>query len=357
MQNKKTLLPVVFLVFVLLLSGCVNKATINRHPSFNIDSIKSLHIRNTDGGGNELIPVIGDKLMLMGYKVTAGDEVSPDADAIITYRDRWMWDITMYMIELTVTVRDKESNFPLATGNAIHGSLTRKTQEEMVDEVLTNLFSKAKVDKSTDVVQTSLLVSNEKKGEKLASIPTDVATVKISLRSDPMKISGEKKIATMLAEYGFCDMSRNILGSFNNDFNDNNDGTVTDKATGLMWQKSGSSSSLENRGAKRYIKQQNQGRFAGYSDWRMPTVEELASLIKKDKINGVHLDPVFDNKQVRCWSVDQCDTSYAAHSGAWIVNFKDGKIHQAWYAKRTRGSNRYAKNRINYAKAVRTVKK
>ena len=143
MLNKKTLLPAVFVV-VLLLSGCVNKATVNRHPSFNLDSIKSLHIRNSDGGGEELIPVIEYKLMAMGYKVTAGDEVSPDADAIITYLDKWMWDMTMYMIELTVTVRDKESNFPLATGNSMHGSLTRKTQEEMVDEVLTNLFSKAK---------------------------------------------------------------------------------------------------------------------------------------------------------------------------------------------------------------------
>jgi hypothetical protein len=144
MLNKKKLLPAVFLVVVLLLSGCVNKATVNRHPSFNLDSIKSLHIRNSDGGGEELIPVIEYKLMAMGYKVTAGDVVSPDADAIITYLDKWMWDMTMYMIELTVTVRDKESNFPLATGNSMHGSLTRKTQEEMVDEVLTNLFSKAK---------------------------------------------------------------------------------------------------------------------------------------------------------------------------------------------------------------------
>ena len=57
----------------------------------------------------------------------------------------------------------------------------------------------------------------------------------------------------------------------------------------------------------------------------MPTVEELASLIEKSKINGVHIDPVFDSRQIRCWTVDPCDTNYTMQSGAWIVSFKQGE--------------------------------
>lgn len=67
-----------------------------------------------------------------------------DVDAIATYVDKWMWDLTMYMIELTIVVRDPASDFPLATGNSLHTSLTRKSPKEMVDEVTSNIFKPVK---------------------------------------------------------------------------------------------------------------------------------------------------------------------------------------------------------------------
>jgi len=133
---------------------------------------------------------------------------------------------------------------------------------------------------------------------KVASIPEDASIVRVSLRKKPRKISNEERITNMLVKYGFFDTSKNALGDFENHFVDNNDGTITDKATGLIWQKNGSTKSLGNRRAKEYVKKLNQRRFAGHSNWRMPTVEELASLIKKAKTKGVHIDPVFDNKQI-----------------------------------------------------------
>ena len=65
-------------------------------------------------------------------------------DIAVDYADKWMWDITMYMKELTITFRDPKTNVPLGSGNSFHGSLTRKSPKEMVDEVLTNIFNKAK---------------------------------------------------------------------------------------------------------------------------------------------------------------------------------------------------------------------
>jgi hypothetical protein len=62
MLNKKILIPATFLMVVLFLSGCANRATVTLDQSFNLDSIKSLHIRNSDGGGDELIPIIENKL-------------------------------------------------------------------------------------------------------------------------------------------------------------------------------------------------------------------------------------------------------------------------------------------------------
>jgi hypothetical protein len=195
---------------------------------------------------------------------------------------------------------------------------------------------------------------SKKEKPKVASISKDVSDARVSLRKKPTEISNEMKIKNMLEEYGFFDMSKNFFGSFDNDFVDNNDGTITDKATGLMWQKSGSLSSLDNRGAKIYIKQLNRERLAGYSDWRMPTVEELASLIKKDRRNGVHIAPVFDNKQNRCWTVDSCEPNYSFLSGAWIVDFKQGGVSMAMWSYDGMLAMHNI-NKMNYLKAVRSV--
>jgi hypothetical protein len=61
-------------------------------------------------------------------------------DAVITYVDKWMWDITLYLLELMVTVREPAQGQLLAVGNSYHTSLTRLSPQEMTDEVLSNIF-------------------------------------------------------------------------------------------------------------------------------------------------------------------------------------------------------------------------
>jgi hypothetical protein len=191
---------------------------------------------------------------------------------------------------------------------------------------------------------------------KIASIPKDVSDAGVALRKEPMKITNEIKIIKMLVKYDFFDISKNPLGSFVNDLVDNNDGTVTDKATGLMWQKSGSSTQLISWHAKVHIERLNQERFAGHSDWRMPTVDELASLLAKRRTNGVHIAPVFDYKQTRCWTIDTGDSPASHLIGGWIIDFQNGEVSQAsWRSKAVLASN-YSKNHQNYVKAVRSVK-
>ena len=93
----------------------------------------------------EVDKLIEDQLVKMGFTATSGPEMPPyKADAVVTYKDKWFWDITMYMLELTITLRNPTNNFPMAVGNSFHTSLTRKSQEEMVEEVLTNIFNSPK---------------------------------------------------------------------------------------------------------------------------------------------------------------------------------------------------------------------
>ncbi len=106
----------------------------------------------------------------------------------------------------------------------------------------------------------------KKEKQKVVSIPQDITIDRVSLRTEPMKELGTFKIKSMLAKYDFFDSSKNFSGSFDNYFVDNNDGTVTDMATMLMWEKSGSIRSIDYDRAKAYIKLLKRERFAGYSD-------------------------------------------------------------------------------------------
>jgi hypothetical protein len=161
-------------------------------------------------------------------------------------------------------------------------------------------------------------------------------------------------IVDMLLEYDFYDSSRNPGGAFANRFVNNNDGTITDHATGLMWQKSGSSF-LSNRRAKKYIEQLNGQRFAGHSDWRMPTVEELASLLAPKKNNGAHINPVFDHRRTLCWTIDRCESqSWSWYKGAWLIDFKNGQVNEAYWTREKGGA--YRKNPENCVKVVRSVR-
>ena len=130
------------LIVVLFSSGCaVNRATATLEPTADLASIKSIYVTLApDDWGTKLL--IENKLESMGFIVKTGVDRPSDVDAIVTYIEKWMWDITMYMLELTVTVRDPNSDFPLASGNSYHTSLSRLTPEEMVDEVISNIFKK-----------------------------------------------------------------------------------------------------------------------------------------------------------------------------------------------------------------------
>ena len=133
----------IFLVFaLLLLSGCaVNRATATVTPGVNFKSVKSFYVMKQPKDTSGIEKLISDNLVKRGFHSSYGSEPT-QADAVVTYVDKWMWDITMYLLVLTVTIRNPSNDFPMASGNSFHNSLTRKSPEEMVDEVMTNIFNK-----------------------------------------------------------------------------------------------------------------------------------------------------------------------------------------------------------------------
>ena len=144
----KKLTPILLILGVLLLaSGCaINRATALLTPGTDLNNVKNFYVVKSPEDKREVDKLIKDQLGKMGFTATSGPEMPPPykADAVVTYKDKWMWDITMYMLELTITLRNPTNNFPMAVGNSYHTSLTRKSPEEMVEEVLTNIFNSPK---------------------------------------------------------------------------------------------------------------------------------------------------------------------------------------------------------------------
>jgi len=130
-------------------AGCaVNRATATVTPGAAMESLKTFYVVRLPADNRGVENLIRDDLIKRGYAATSGPELAHDAytaDAVVTYEDRWMWDITMYMIELDVTLRNSSNGFPIASGKSFHTSLTRKSPPEMVTEVMTNIFDKMKL--------------------------------------------------------------------------------------------------------------------------------------------------------------------------------------------------------------------
>jgi hypothetical protein len=111
---------------------------------------------------------------------------------------------------------------------------------------------------------------------------------------------------------------------------DNGDDTVTDKATGLMWQQGTSPSRLTWEAALTY----GEGiSLAGYDDWRMPTAKELLSIVDYSRLNPA-IDTTFFPGTVSSgyWSstTDAVNTSlawrvffYLGDSGSGSVGLDD----------------------------------
>ena len=79
-----------------------------------------------------------------------------------------------------------------------------------------------------------------------------------------------------------------------NDFTDNGDGTVTDSATGLMWQHDDSGAGMQWEDALAYAEDLS---LAGHDDWRLPNAKELQSIVdytrSPDYSSSAAIDPVF----------------------------------------------------------------
>ncbi|MDZ7289772.1 MAG: DUF1566 domain-containing protein [candidate division KSB1 bacterium] len=112
---------------------------------------------------------------------------------------------------------------------------------------------------------------------------------------------------------------------------------VTDKMTRLTWQQSGSPGPVTYRDAEKYIRDLNKKKFAGFKNWRLPTLDEAMSLLRPSRGDtNLYIDPAFDPTQQWIWTWDESDSG-----AAWVVTYRAGccyvPVDSHYYVRAVRG--------------------
>ncbi|MEA3466898.1 MAG: DUF1566 domain-containing protein [Thermodesulfobacteriota bacterium] len=153
-----------------------------------------------------------------------------------------------------------------------------------------------------------LLAESEFEGEKV-SLPAEHSFI------------NDDEIADFMKKWNFYDGDLNPDGNFENSLVDPGDGrVVVDLRTGLMWQRAGLDITAV-RSMGRNIEQLNKDGFAGFHDWRMPTMEEAMSIMEKEvNSKDIHLNLCFSKEQPFIF-VD----AQRKPGGYWYVDYKHGR--------------------------------
>ena len=154
-------------------------------------------------------------------------------------------------------------------------------------------------------------------------------------------------------------------------YTDNGNGTVTDNVTGLMWEKNmGTKLTFEEASSKA-----NASNLGNHSDWRVPTIKELYSLIlftgsvKGSTAFNLFIDTYYFNQPLgdtsigereidaQTWSnTEYVEKTMQADATVFGVNFVDGRIkgypiynpktaiENQMYSRMVRGNTNYGKN-------------
>lgn len=186
-----------------------------------------------------------------------------------------------------------------------------KDMEETAWSSLINSFPKAK----------GLAIGDIERLKQIYGIPL----VKLRSTYKDLTVSNVQSVSTIYIRskhdwgcYAYSTTNHNYESKSTNGNN-----LVIDHVTGLMWHPSGSDNYMEWNKTKQWLKDLNSGGYAGYHDWRLPSLAEAVSLLESSRKNEtLYIDTVFINKQKRIWTGNKLTGS----ESAWLVDFQVGTI-------------------------------
>lgn len=128
-----------------VLAGCYVQYTNSRVlPQSAVSPDKTYFVVRHANDPRQIDVIIAGEMKAMGlHDVSSGpeDEMPAGTDVVVRYEDRWMWDMTNYLLMLKVQVRDASNDILIARGQSVRTSLVRKSVQAMVQETLVAIFN------------------------------------------------------------------------------------------------------------------------------------------------------------------------------------------------------------------------
>lgn len=131
---------------VLFSVGCASGAArfAGELPGSHLSEMRRFYVEHQQSDPRDIHLAIQEELSAFGFDVDAGDGPPTEAyDAIVTYVDRYIWDMTMYCQQLTVYIRDTSTGYITATGWSWRPSMVRKTPQGHARLIFTELFGRS----------------------------------------------------------------------------------------------------------------------------------------------------------------------------------------------------------------------
>ncbi|MBM9520464.1 DUF1566 domain-containing protein [Desulforhopalus vacuolatus] len=135
------------------------------------------------------------------------------------------------------------------------------------------------------------------------------------------QIINDEDIAGVIRKGNFFDRELNPEGRFENLFVAGESPEVAvDLRTGLMWEREGQDIH-SIRTMRLNLERVNKEAFAGFSDWRLPSMEEALSLLEPERnMKGLYLHPCFHKMEAFVFV-----NATRKPGGYWFVDFKQGR--------------------------------
>ena len=126
-----------------LLTGC---SSVSSRSVIDLQNFKHIYVIHRLADDKHIDEMLVQELRRAGHESSSGPltMLPENADAILTYEDRWEWDFKTYLIELTVEVHTARTEKKLADGHYLQQTPRSKSAAEVVRELVGSLLNARK---------------------------------------------------------------------------------------------------------------------------------------------------------------------------------------------------------------------
>jgi hypothetical protein len=127
------------LSFVALLAGC---SSLNTRAVTDLAPFKHIYVVHRLTDDRHIDDLLAQELQRLGHDASCGPltMLPENADAVLTYVDRWDGDFKTHLVDLDVELRTARSDKKLAEGSYLQPTPKPKPPAEVVHDLLVSLF-------------------------------------------------------------------------------------------------------------------------------------------------------------------------------------------------------------------------